>query len=153
MESGIRRRNSLLSYAQQNIFITSLRHIDRLLSDIESIVEGDEGAGVLARFHSDLDTFEREKIHHALDQFRRTLSDSLQRVGITEPKPHIAAAHAIETNLDFIEVDIEELRPRYMKAYGTLTVEAANELNGLLDILQDEARGFRRILPSRRASH
>jgi hypothetical protein len=152
MQPGPRGQNSALSYAQQNIFITSLRHIDRLLSDIEGIVDADDGVGVLARFHSDLDAREKQQIHRALGQFRQTILDSMHRIGITEPKPQVAAFHAIETNLDFIEIDIEELRPRYMKAYGTLTPEAAAGLNAVLDTLQDEARSFRRILDTRRAS-
>lgn len=153
MEPGLRGQNTALRYAQQNIFITSLRHIDRLLSEIGNIVDNDGGACVFARFHADLDAREREKIHYALGQFRRKIFDSMERIGIAVPSPQIAASHAIETNLDFVDVDIEELRPRYMKAYGTLTPDTANDLNAVLDSLRDEARRFRRILNTRSASH
>jgi hypothetical protein len=73
-------------------------------------------------------------------------------MAVPMPTPEIPASHAVESNLDFVDVDIEELRPRYLRAYGTLTPETAHDLNAVLDSLQDHARRFRQLLQKRRAA-
>jgi hypothetical protein len=153
MGHGIRNDTGVLRYAQQNIFLTSLRHIDLLLSEIETITECEAQSCVFPRFQPDFDGQTREEIHKIVANFRGTIRDSMQRMAVPMPTPEIPASHAIESNLDFVDVDIEELRPRYLRAYGTLTPETADDLNAVLDRLQEDAHRFRQLLHKRRAAH
>jgi hypothetical protein len=64
-----------------------------------------------------------------------------------EPQPpEIPATRAVMTDLSFIEIAIEEMRPNYMLGYGTVPEDAARELNGVMDELRSLVEGMQRYV-------
>jgi len=60
--------------------------------------------------------------------------------------PEIPATRAVMTDLSFIEIAIEELRPGYMLGYGTVSEDAARELNGMMDQLRSMVKRMQRYV-------
>jgi hypothetical protein len=71
--------------------------------------------------------------------------------------PEIPATRAIMTDLSFVDVAIEELKPSYMLGYGVVPEDAADELNGVVDelrsMVEDMQRYMRREVGANLDSH
>lgn len=64
-----------------------------------------------------------------------------------KPKPpDIPATRAVLTNLAFIDIAVEELRPGYMRGSGTVPEDAVDELNGVVHELRSLVEGMERYL-------
>jgi GTP-binding protein EngB required for normal cell division/NTP pyrophosphatase (non-canonical NTP hydrolase) len=56
----------------------------------------------------------------------------LEGQNIEPESPSIPATRAIHSALTFIDIAVEELKPRYMRGYGEIPAAAAAELNGIV---------------------
>lgn len=131
-----------LKYPQQNHLIVSFRYIDKLLSDVEQMVDCAASNCLFPRFLPDLDPEEAREIFDFIKQFREKMRDSLERLAGAIPAAQITASHAIETNLDFVDVAVTEIRSHHMHAYGETTPEAAKVLDSIADELQQILRAL-----------
>ena len=60
--------------------------------------------------------------------------------------PNIPATRAVATNLSFIDIAIEELRPTYMRGFGQVPEDAVAELNGVVHELRSLVDGMQGYL-------
>lgn len=60
--------------------------------------------------------------------------------------PDIPATRAVLTNLAFIDISIEELRPSYMRGSGVVPEDAVDELSGVVHELRSLVEGMERYL-------
>ena len=122
----------LLSAPQRNHFLVTLKYADQLLSEVEQILRPTGSEPLFPRYASDLSPEEVESIETGIAGFRKQMIEVLQGLGIPLPSNQIGAMHAITTNLDYIEMELENLNARGMRAYGELSPAAAQQLEGTL---------------------
>jgi GTP-binding protein EngB required for normal cell division len=60
--------------------------------------------------------------------------------------PVIPATRAVLTNLAFIDIAVEELRPTYMRGSGAVPEDSVSELNGVVHELRSLVEGMERYL-------
>lgn len=132
----------LLKYPQQNHLIVSFRYIDKLLSDVEQMVDCAASNCLFPRFVPDLNFEEARELLGFIKQFREKMRDSLERLAGAIPPAQITASHAIETNLDYVDVAVTEIRSHHMRAYGEISPETAGVLDSVADELQQSLRAL-----------
>ena len=82
------------------------------------------------------------EVEDAVQSFRQTLIQVLDRFGIEPPSPRTSALHAARVNLLYAEVALEELRPPRLRGYGEVAPEAAVDLEEVVE----ELRGLLRAM-------
>lgn len=90
-----------------------------------------------------------EQIRVLEDHIRRLRSQLVSTIAWQQMKPEppeIPAARAVLTNLTFIEIAVEELKPSYMRGSGAMPEGAATELNGVVYELRSLVTGMERYL-------
>ena len=121
-----------LNTYQKNRLAVSLLHVDRLLRDVEQILAEPFSQSPFRRYAADVTPEQREVIAQSLEEVRRALVQALREQGILSPDRKISALHAIRTNLDYVDIYIAELAPRYMKGYGKVEEAAAHDLDRIV---------------------
>jgi hypothetical protein len=70
----------------------------------------------------------------------------LADAGIGPEPPQIPASRAIHASLTFIEIAIQELKPKYMSAYGPVTQAAAETLERFVEEVAPLVRSADRVV-------
>jgi GTP-binding protein EngB required for normal cell division len=107
-------------------------YIDKLLSDIEAVLWSTASKSAFPKYISDIPPAERRVVEDYISRIRTRLVRTLESQGIEVDPPSIPATRAIHSNLTFVDISVEEMRPRYMRGYGEVPAEAAAELNGIV---------------------
>lgn len=136
--SGSRNGQALTENHRRRLRI-HCAHIDKLLTDIEAILHSSEGLSVFPRYLPDLAPPQVRTIESYIRQLRTQLLDVLAWQGMVPESPTIPASRAVGVNLAFIEIAIEELKPKYMRGSGTIPEEAVVGLNGVVQELNSVA--------------
>jgi hypothetical protein len=132
--------DELLNSPQRNHFLVTLRYADQLLVDIEHILQPANSESLFPRYVADFGPEDVEKITTALADFRKQMSSALHSLAIRAAPGEISALHAIATNLDYIDMELENLGPQATRAYGELGAEAAAKLEEAVRSLQSALR-------------
>jgi hypothetical protein len=122
------------------------QHIDRLLSNIENILDAPAWPAAFPRYAADLAPEPRRSLVDYIRRIRAQLQAALDTAGISDQMPPISASHAIQTTLLYVEVAAEELAPRYMRGYGPLPDQAAEKLEGIAEDLAALVRQTQSVL-------
>jgi hypothetical protein len=132
-------RPGSLTEAQVRRLRITCEHIDDLLSGIERILDEPESKTIFPRFSLDITTPKRREIEDCIADIRASMVDILDGHGISREHIPVPATRAIALTLVSIDISAEELRPKYMQAYGDVSVltskvleEIAEELHGLV---------------------
>jgi hypothetical protein len=115
--------------------LVSCQYIDRLLSSIENAV-ADHALTAFPRYIRDINAEERNEVRKEVAKLRGQLLEFLRRWGIATPEPAISARHSIETSLGYIDIAVEELKPRHLRGYGTVPAPLVPELTTSVEALQ-----------------
>jgi len=116
--------------------LVSCQYIDKLLSDIESVLNQSSSTTLFRKYRDDLSSVQRKVTQDYIARIRARLGCALDGQNLSVPRPDIAATHSIKTALEFIDIAIEELKPKYMRGYGEVPDAAVPELNGIASELQ-----------------
>jgi hypothetical protein len=130
----------VLNGAQTNHVVITLAQIDRLLEDAEELLQSDDSGSAFPRYLNDVDPEQKRAIQEFAAQFRARILHLLSANGIEPPSPRVGVRHAIKTNLEFIDLELEELLPRNMRGYGEVDDRAATPLNDIVRELQSSVR-------------
>jgi hypothetical protein len=122
----------VLNPSQQRHLLITLQEADRLLSGVEQVLNSAASKSPFPKFIVDLTPAERKTIEDYIGRIRARLMRVLEGQSIEPEPPSILATRAIHSALTFIDIAVEELRPRYMRGYGEVPPEAAAELNGIV---------------------
>ncbi len=121
-----------LNLNQQRRLRVTCEHLDRLLADIETVLNGAQSQAAFPRYLPDLPPAVRgllaDSIVAAREQLRRVLAGQ----GIPAAAAEIPASRAVRTTLAFMDIAAEELGPGFMRGYGPLSPEAETELRGIV---------------------
>src|SRR5947199_6344842 len=110
---------------------TAFQYIDKLLSEAEHTM-ADAGSPSPFRMHSDDTTpVQRKVTHDYTTRIREAMRCVMKELNIPPPEPHSGAVWAAAINLMYCSISLNELTPERMRAYGPLSPEAADRLDGI----------------------
>jgi GTP-binding protein EngB required for normal cell division len=136
--------HSFGEYHQRHVR-TTFQYIDKLLSEAEHTMV-DAGSPSPFRRHSDDTTpIQRKVTHDYILRIREAMRRVMEELNISPPEPHSGAVWAAAINLMYCSISLNELTPGRMRAYGPLSPEAADTLDGIraeLDGLVAKLRSY-----------
>lgn len=115
--------------------LVSCQYVDRLLTSIESAL-AESSPGAFPKYVLDLTPEERAEIRNRVAGLRARLLTFLERRNIPIPLPTISARHSVITSLGYIDIAVEELKPRYLRGYGSVPALLVPELTASVEELQ-----------------
>src|SRR5581483_4791819 len=126
----------LNEHQQRRLWVTC-KHIDELLSDMEATLGESSSRKAFPKYIPDISPAQRRVVEDYIARMRAQLIRVLQGQQIESPAPSIPASRALHTATTFIDIDVEELKPKYMRGYGEVPAAAASDLNGIVGELQN----------------
>jgi hypothetical protein len=112
------------------------RHVDNLLADVEAVLWASASKSPFAKYIPDIPAAQRRIIERHIAGIRARLVRTLEKHGVRIEPPSIPARRAVHANLAFVEIAVEELRPRHMRGYGEVPPAAAAALNNIVQELE-----------------
>ncbi len=116
---------------QANRLRVTCQYIDKLLGEIEDVLNTTTSKAAFPRYSPDIAPAQRRTIEDYIARLRAQLVRVLDGQHIAREKPSIPASRAIHVTLGAIDIAAEELKPGYMRGYGDLPERVATELNGI----------------------
>jgi len=142
----MRRRAGELNEHQKNRLRVTCQYIDKLLSDIDNILHAATSQSPFPRFIVDINPAQVRVIEDHIRRLRSQLVRTIAWQQMKPEPPNIPATRAVLTNLAFVDIAIEELKPHYMKGSGPVPEDAVSELNGVVYELRSLVSGMERYL-------
>lgn len=143
---AMRRQPGQLNDPQQRHLRVSCQYVDRLLSEIESVLHAAASKSPFPRYVVDITPVQSRVIEDHIHRMRSQLVRTLAWQHMEPQPPDIPATRAILTDLSFVDIAIEEMRPSYMLGYGPVPDDAVGELNGVIDELRSLVVGMQRYV-------
>ena len=116
--------------------LTSCQHIDRLLGDVAVILRSSTADSVFPRYRADLTEAQTKTLDSFLAEMRRRLQDVLIFADVESPPPQIPISRAVTSRFAFVEIAIEELKPKYMIGSGQLSTDGQQDLYAVVHELE-----------------
>lgn len=135
-----------LNEAQQRRLSVSCEYIDKLLSDIEHVLHQATSESPFPRHVIDVTPAQVRVLEDYIRRLRAQLLRALDWQRLKPNPPDIPATRAVLVNLNFIDIAVEELRPKYMRGSGTVPEDAVGELNGVVHELRTLVEGMERYV-------
>jgi hypothetical protein len=135
-----------LNPSQRQRLLITCKHIDRLLGDIEATLNAAASKSAFPSYVGDITPIQRKTIEDYVARLRVQLVQVLARHSLAPEEPHISARHSIDVGLTFIEIAIAELDPHYMRGYGPVSKEGANDLCSVIAELQSAVKELHRYI-------
>lgn len=133
-------KDEKLNEFQRRRLLISCQYIDKLLSDVEQILNASTSKSPFPRWIDDTSPVQRKVAQDYVVRLRGQLVRVLDGQNIVQPAPTTGSLHAIRVILNFVEIAAEELKPKYMRGYGELADSMLPELNGIANEIQQIAR-------------
>jgi GTP-binding protein EngB required for normal cell division len=127
---------SQLKESQRRHISATCQYVDRALTDLEAVVAASSSGSPFARYVDDLTPAQKRLLSDYCAGIRAQMLRVLRGLGIAPGETMISARHAIRTGVAYVEIALEELKPRHMRGYGEVPPDIAPELNGLVYELQ-----------------
>jgi GTP-binding protein EngB required for normal cell division len=145
-EAAEARRPEQLNQHQQTRLRVTCQYIDKLLSDMEDTLHAATSQSPFPRYIADISPAQIRVIEDHIRRLRSQLVRTLAWQQMKPLPPDIPAARAILSNLTFVDIAIEELKPNYMRGFGAVPQDAVSELNGVVHELRALVTGMERYL-------
>ena len=145
-ETTMTRHPGQLNEHQQTRLRITCQYIDKLLSDVEDILHAARSQSPFPRYVVDLNPAQIRLIEDHIRRLRSQLVHTLEWQQMKPLPPDIPATRAVLTNLTFIDIAVEELKPHYMRGFGPVPDDAVSELNGVVHELRALVTGMERYL-------
>ena len=145
-EITMERHPGQLNEHQQSRLRVTCQYIDKLLSDMEDILHAASSSSPFPRYLVDLNPAQIRLIEDHIRRLRSQLIHSLKWQQMKPSPAEIPATRAVLTNLTFVDIAIEELKPHYMRGFGPVPDDAVSELNGVVHELRSLVTGMERYL-------
>jgi hypothetical protein len=129
-----------LNENHQRRVLVSCQYVDRLLADIESVLAADSSLSPFPKYIPDLTAGEKQLAAERVAKLRAQLVALLEARSVALPAPTISSRHSILTSLGYIDIAVEELKPRYLGGYGAVPQALVPELNRSAEEVQATAK-------------
>jgi len=126
--------------------LASVQYAAKLIRDCEEILAASDRPSPLNRYKGGLTPPQRKIVEDYLHRLHQQLLRFLDAVGISPAPARISAVHALATAMMFVEDALEEMRGRYLRGYGDVSVEAERLLDGAVSEMQTEVREIEAFL-------
>jgi GTP-binding protein EngB required for normal cell division len=136
--------NSFSEHHQRHVR-TTFQYIDKLLSEAEHTMTDAGSPSPFQRHSDDTTPIQRKVTHDYIVRVREAMRRVMEELQIPPPEPHSGAVWAAAINLMYCSISLNELTPERMQAYGPLSPEAADRLDGIraeLDGLINKLRTY-----------
>jgi GTP-binding protein EngB required for normal cell division len=143
-ETPMTREPGQLNERQQTRLRITCQYIDKLLGDVEDILHAANARSPFSRYIVDINPAQIRVIEDHVGRLRSQLVRTLAWQHMQPMPPDIPASRAAMTHLAFVDIAIEELKPRYMRGYGVVPEDAVDELNGVVHELRALVTGMER---------
>ncbi|MBN1548276.1 MAG: hypothetical protein JW902_16620 [Syntrophaceae bacterium] len=121
-------------------------YMNDLLSEMERILAVDQDRqAVFPKYVPDVTFTQQKDIAITIELIRDEMHRILRDKDIPIRPADISAIKAVSNIVHFLDMAGEEMRPKYMRGYGALTVDASSELDEIVSIMK---RMHGRILKS-----
>ena len=131
-----------LNAAQRQRLLITCKHIDKLLTDIESALHSADSNTVFPNFVNDVSPAQRKEMEASIAQVRGHLLRVIAGQSLVAGEPRISVLHSIHVMLTFVDIAITELAPHYMRGYGPVSSEGVADLNAIVDELRSAMKGL-----------
>jgi GTP-binding protein EngB required for normal cell division len=145
-DHATKRHPGELNDPQQRRLKVTCQYIDKLLSDIESVLHAAASKSPFPRYVVDITPAQSRVIEDHIHRLRSQLLRTLAWQHMEPSPPEIPAVRAVMTDLSFIDIAIEELKPSYLQGYGAVPEDAVNQLNGVVHELRSLVEGMERYV-------
>jgi GTP-binding protein EngB required for normal cell division len=140
------RRTGELNEHQKTRLRITCRYIDKLLSDIADILHAATSQSPFPRYGVDINPAQIRVLEDYIRRFRTQLVQTMAWQNMKPEPPDIPATRAVLTNLAFVDIAVEELKPGYMRGSGAVPEDAIQELNGIVHELRSLITSMERYL-------
>ena len=117
-----------LNADQKRNFLTTLEHVDELLSDCERVFNNASAPSFLPEYVCDVSPEQHERILEYISRFRVEVSGLLKQYGIMPPGGRKSSLDAIRTYVLFADMALEEIDSKNID-HGRLSKDSARELD------------------------
>jgi hypothetical protein len=124
-----------LNEFQARRLCVTCQYVDRLLSEIEGILDTSDSKSAFPRYSDDVPRSRRRALEGCISELRAQLLRTVENQGLPK-QPPIPGSRAIQAAISAIDIAVEELKPHYMRGYGDLSEGAAAQLNDIVSELQ-----------------
>jgi len=111
--------------------LTTFKYVDDVLTQAVERLES-ASSSPFTEYVADAGPAERKAVGEYLDRVRDVMRGFLDKHQIEIPQASTSALWAASTASVYAGVSVEELRGRYMKAYGAVSPQAAEELERIV---------------------
>jgi len=140
------RRPGELNEAQQRRLAVTCQYIDKLLSSIEHALHSASSLSPFPRYVVDVTPAQTRVLEDHIRRIRSQLLRALDWQQMKPEAPEIPVTRAVTTDLAFVDIAIEELRPSYMRGSGAIPDDAVEELNGVVHELRSLVQSMDRYV-------
>jgi hypothetical protein len=119
-----------LNEAQQRRLIITCKYIDSLLSDMEHALHTATSESLFPRYVVNVTAEQAREIEGHISRLRSQLMRTLDWQHLKPEPPEIPVTQSITTVLAFIEIAIDELKPRHLRGCGAVPADTVDALNG-----------------------
>jgi GTP-binding protein EngB required for normal cell division len=130
------REPGALNDAQRRRLSITCKYIDKLLCDIEHALHSASSQSPFPRYVVDITPAQSRVIEDHISRLRSQLLRTLDWQHMKPDPPEIPVTRSVMTDLAFVDIAIEELRPGYMRGSGAVPEDAVGELNGVVHELR-----------------
>jgi len=130
---------------QRRLYITC-SYIDKLLGEIEQVLHETASPSPFARHVTDITPVQARVLEDHIRRLREQLLRTLDWQQMKPELPEIPATRSVLTHLEFIDIAVEELKPKYMRGSGTVPADAVDELNGVAHELRSIVQSMQRYI-------
>jgi hypothetical protein len=140
------RHPGQLNEPQQRRLVITCKYIDNLLSDIEHALHSATSPSPFPRYIIDVTPEQARVIEDHISRLRSQLLRTLDWQHLKPEPPEIPVTRSIITDLAFVEIAIEELKPRHLRGCGAVPEDAVDELNKVIYELLSQVKGIKSYL-------
>lgn len=125
-----------LNEPQQRRLLITCKYIDSLLCDIEHALHSATSPSPFPRYVVDVTPEQAREIEGHIRRLRSQLLQTLEWQRLKPEPPEIPVTRLITTDLAFVDIAIEELKPHHLRGCGAVPADAVDELNSAIHELR-----------------
>jgi len=135
-----------LNSSHKHHLLTSFKHVDDLLSDIESILASSTSMSPFPKYRQAILPVQIKVVQDYIARIRAQMIQVLKSQDISPPDPQFAATRSVRVNLEFAEIAFDECGPDALRGYGPVPDPLIPELNGMVEEMRSLLRKLRTYL-------
>lgn len=136
VHTAMERKTGELNENQKRRLRITCQYIDKLLSDVADILNAASSPSPFPRYIVDVSPAQIRVLEDYIRRFRSQLLRTIAWQDMKPEPPSIPATRAVLTNLNFVDIAVEELKPSYMRGSGEVPGDVVGELNGIVHELR-----------------